>query len=66
MKAPQDKPLASPGLTSYRCKSTYGWVMIGALDHDDAYREALRSSQYAARECLEVWDGSEYVPLPPP
>ncbi len=36
--------------------------MIGARDHDDAYREALRSCETARREDLEVWDGIKYIP----
>ena len=55
-----NKPLAAPGLTSYRCKSRYGWIMIGAKDTDDAMREALRSWQGAKRADLQVWNGSEY------
>lgn len=38
-----DKPLASAGFTSYRCKGRYGWIMIGARDDVDAIREARRS-----------------------
>lgn len=56
-----DKPLAAPGLTSYRCRSRWGWIMIGATDHDDAMREARRSSSDVQREHLEVWDGTRYV-----
>lgn len=58
-----DMPCAAPGLTSYRCKSRYGWIMIGAKDHDDAMREARRSSEDARREDLQVWNGREYVPI---
>jgi len=56
----QNLPLASQGLTSYRCRGTYGWIMIGAHDHEDAFREALRSSPNAKRHTLEVWTGSNY------
>ncbi len=55
-------PLASPGFTSYRCKSAYGWIMIGAMDHDDAMREARRSCATAKREDLQIWNGVQYVP----
>ncbi len=55
------KPLAAKGLTSYRCKGRYGWIMIGAKDHDDAMREAKRSSDSASRDTLQIWDGSRYV-----
>lgn len=57
-----NRPVAAPGLTSYRCKSRFGWVMIGARSHADAYREALRSYAQAKREDLEIWDGEKYVP----
>lgn len=60
--AMHDKPLAARGLISYRCKSRYGWIMIGATDHDDAMREARRSCAGASRDTLEVWDGARYVP----
>lgn len=59
---PQNKPCAAPGLISYRCASPYGWIMIGATDHDDAMREALRSSPHAERRNLQIWNGVEYVP----
>lgn len=36
--------------------------MIGARDPDDAMKEASRSSNFAKRENLEVWDGDRYVP----
>lgn len=57
--------MAAPGLISYRCKGPdgWGWIMIGARDHDDAMREALRSSERARREDLEIWDGAKYVPV---
>lgn len=58
-----DRPLAAEGFTSYRCKGGYGWIMIGALDHADAMREARRSSAEAKPEDLEVWNGEQYVPV---
>lgn len=58
-----NKPLAIHGLTSYRCKGRYGWIMIGATDHDDAMREARRSYDSAQRADLQVWDGAAYVPV---
>lgn len=58
-----DRPMAAPGLTSYRCKGRYGYIMIGARDHQAAMGEALRSSGVAKPENLEVWDGSRYVPV---
>lgn len=58
-----DLPLAAPGLVSYRCKGRYGWIMIGAINHEDALREARRSSKDCRREDLEVWNGTTYVPM---
>lgn len=59
-----DRPMAAKGLTSYRHKSPYGHVMIGAKDHDDALREAGRSltSGKPSMDHLEVWNGSKYEP----
>ena len=58
-----DKPYAAQGLISYRCKCSYGWIMIGATDHDDAMQEARRSSDNVNRDGLEVWNGERYVPV---
>ena len=57
-----DKPCAAHGLTSYRYKGRYGWIMIGARDDADALREAARSSSDAInRANLQIWNGTEYV-----
>ena len=57
-----DKPCAAHGLTSYRYRGRYGWIMIGARDDADALREAARSSSDAInRANLQVWNGAEYV-----
>jgi hypothetical protein len=56
-----DRPLADPGLVSYRCRGRFGWIMIGAKDHEDAMREARRSWEGARREDLQVWNGNCYV-----
>jgi|GEM_PF-1869949 len=56
-----ERPLAAKGLTSYRCRSPYGWIMIGARDHEDAMREAARSTDAPDRAGLQVWDGERYV-----
>jgi hypothetical protein len=39
--------------------------MIGAIDHQDALREAQRSLMWdnAIPDHLQVWDGSKYVPI---
>ena len=57
-----DKPCAAHGLTSYRYRGRYGWIMIGARDDADALREAARSSSDAInRANLQIWNGTEYV-----
>lgn len=60
-----DRPLAAEGLLSYRCRGAFGWIMIGATDDDDAFRQALRSSETAKRETLQRWDGLTYVGVAP-
>lgn len=57
-----NKPLAAEGLISYRCKSRYGWIMIGAVDGKDAMKEARRCDDGARAEDLQVWNGHQYVP----
>lgn len=57
------RPLAAPGLVSYRCKNGYGWTMIGALDDEEALREARRSSEAARIEDLQVWRNGHYEPV---
>ena len=61
---PCDRPMAGPGLTSYRARSPYGWIMIGARDDVDAMREAVRSTPEPTD--LQVWDGRAYVPCGAP
>lgn len=57
-----DKPLAAPGLISYRYKGRYGWIMIGARDHSDALNEAKRSTDLPINiENLQIWDGQKYI-----
>jgi hypothetical protein len=58
-----DKPLAAEGLISYRLRGRYGWIMIGALDHADAMREAARSTPDPKPENLQIWNGTQYVPV---
>lgn len=58
-----NKPLASAPFVSYRCKSRYGFVMIGAKSHADAWKEAARSTSQPSD--LEMWDGTSYVPAVP-
>ena len=56
-----NRPCAASGLTSYRYKGRYGWLMIGASDTADALREAARSTDNVSPENLQVWDGLQYV-----
>lgn len=56
----QDRPCAAAGLTSYRYRGRYGWIMIGAKDDRDAMREAARSTSPVAYEFLDRWYGTEY------
>jgi hypothetical protein len=52
-----DRPCAVVGLTSYRYRGAYGWVMIGARDTAEALREAARSIEGKADpHRLEVWN----------
>jgi hypothetical protein len=59
-----NRPLAATGLTSYRYRGAYGWIMIGARDRKDALNEAFRSltiERIETLENLEVWNGERYV-----
>lgn len=59
-----DKPCAASGLISYRYKTQFECVMIGANNHEDAFREAGRSVEgWIKRDYLSVWDGKKYVPF---
>lgn len=55
----EDKPCAAAGLTSYRARSPYGRIMIGAKDHAGAWHEARRSTKTPTD--LQIWDGEKYV-----
>ena len=63
MKDYSDKPCAIQGLTSYRYKGSYGWIMIGARDTKDALNEAKRSMRhdYPVIENLQVWNNNQYI-----
>lgn len=54
-----DRPCASKGLTSYRYKGRYGWIMIGAHNDDDALREAKRSTDNVGIDNLQVWNEAQ-------
>jgi hypothetical protein len=61
-----EKPMAAEGLNSYRYQGRYGHIMIGAKDHDDALREAQRSTRdKVEHKHLESWDKEEgkYKPI---
>lgn len=60
------RPCAAPGLTSFRYKGRYGFVMIGATNTEDALREARRSIDGpATANNLDIWDAdaARYVPV---
>lgn len=58
----EDRPLAATGLTSYRYKGRYGWIMIGAHDRADALNEASRSTDDPIEECkLQQWMPDEGI-----
>jgi hypothetical protein len=61
--ARQNLPMAAAGLQSYRYRTAYGWVMIGATDDADALREAQRSTPaQVSADRLQRWTGTEYQP----
>lgn len=56
-----NKPCAAHGLTSYRYRGRYGWIMIGARNDADALREATRSSSITIDPSnLQRWNGTAY------
>lgn len=55
-----NRPMAAAPYHSYRYRGRYGWIMIGAMDDDEALREAQRSTDTpVTRENLQRW--SEYA-----
>jgi hypothetical protein len=57
-----DKPCAAHGLTSYRYKGRYGWIMIGAKDNANALKEAQRSTRDEVKaENLQIWNQTQYT-----
>ena len=58
-----NKPLAAPGLISYRYWGLYGWIMIGGIDNDDALIQAKRSIRHGEPtiDNLQIWNGEKYV-----
>lgn len=60
-----DRPLAMKGLTSYRYKGMYSWIMIGARSTKEALSEAERSisdprAKPATTDKLQIWNGAQY------
>lgn len=61
-----NRPLAMGGLTSYRYRCQFGWIMIGATDDADALSEAERSTTRKIDPAnLQKWTGKEYAPCLP-
>ncbi|MFK3857809.1 hypothetical protein [Agrobacterium pusense] len=64
-----DKPMAAPGLISYRYRGPFGWIMIGAKNHSDAFREAGRSLSFNDTDNrpqlanLQMWGGEKYADI---
>lgn len=58
-----NRSCAAFGLTSYRARSPYGFIMIGARDDEDARAQASRSSDRWTD--LEIWSEAEgrYIPV---
>ena len=60
------RPCAAAGLTSFRYKGRYGFIMIGATNTEDALREARRSMTGPATvNNLDIWDAetARYLPV---
>lgn len=58
-----NRPMAAPGLQSYRYAGRNGWIMIGAKDNAAALKKAQESTtETVAEERLQRWDGKAYVP----
>ena len=55
-----NRPCAAVGLTSYRYRGRYGFIMIGAHNTQDALKEAARSTDSVDISKLEVWNGQSY------
>lgn len=62
MKGSHDRPLAAHPFISYRARGPYGWIMIGATDEADAWRQAERSTPEPHN--LQVWNGQAYEDVP--
>lgn len=59
-----NKPCAAQGLTSYRYRGQYGFIMIGAVNYSDAKRQAeLSTNNPIVASRMEVWVGDKYIPV---
>jgi hypothetical protein len=60
-----NRPMAARGLTSYRYKTGFSYIMIGAENEAQALKEAARSLScgVASPAHLEIWNGEKYVPV---
>lgn len=57
-----NRPMAAPGLQSYRYAGRTGWIMMGAKDNAGALKKAQESStEPVTEERLQRWDGNAYV-----
>ena len=57
MRELYNRPLSANGLTSYRYKGPYGWIMIGAHDTEGALKEVARSTDAKIeRANLQIYD----------
>lgn len=54
-------PLAVEPFKSYRCKCQHGYIMLGATDDDDAFKQARLLGE-VIKENLERWNGEAYEP----
>lgn len=56
-----NRPCAAEGLVSYRYRGAFGFIMIGAMDHQDALNEAGRSLTGSTPVIanLEIWSSDE-------
>lgn len=66
MKSICDLPLAAYPFTSYRYAVGQDWIMIGAMNDDEALAQAqlsLEPSTKARRSRLQRFDGTKYRPV---
>jgi len=63
-------PMAAAPWKSYRYRGQYGHIAIGAMNDDDALKQARRSVSDPrtpiVADKLDRWDGEQYVPVVTP